>query len=247
MNEEEIVVLTKSIQENADRLGLIWKLTPGAVVTTDPLTVLTDSPDENTLASIPVMSLVGDLVVGTRVMVMSVPPAGQYVIGQLTNIPRGIINANTTNNGAVATATSTTPVPVPSASWDVEPEYVFRDGWVYKVTFQGGTATAGGTAMFGTVQVRLGSATAVGTLLCNWPDAIPAGFNNIVITKNFESYIQNSSGADVTSELSVCAVRNTAASNYIIYGDSVQPLWLTVEEIGLASELPGLATHAVSV
>lgn len=247
INDDDVIALISAVQENAQRLGLIWTLTPAAITAISPLTVRPDSPDGDDSVVIPAVSLVGILPVGTRVMLCSVPPAGQYVIGRLSGQGRGIIGANTTNNGSVATATSTTPVPIPSASWDTEPTYLFRTGYVYKITFAGGVATAGGTAMFGTVQVRKGSATAVGTLLCNWPDGIPAGFNNIVMTRTFISYVQNSTPNDVESQLSVCAVRNTAASNYILYGDSVQPLWLEVEELGRSLDFLGESTHAVSV
>jgi len=85
--DEDVVALIGAVQENAQRLGLIWTLTPGAVVDTSPLTVRLDSPDGDTGVAIPVVSLLGDLPVGVRVMVMTVPPAGQYVVGITSPAP----------------------------------------------------------------------------------------------------------------------------------------------------------------
>jgi hypothetical protein len=247
IGDEDVITLIGAVQDNAQRLGLIWTLTPGTVTAASPLAVRLDSPSGDAEVAIPVVSLIGMLGAGARVMVVSVPPAGQYIIGRISGVGRGVIGANATNNGSVATATSATPVPISSASWDSEPNFLFRSGYVYKVTFAGGVATAGGTAMFGTIQVRKGSASAVGTLLCNWPDGIPAGFNNIVLTRTFVSFIKNSTPIDVKTQLSVCAVRGTAASTYVLYGDAVQPLWLEVEELGLSVDFPGEAVLAISV
>jgi hypothetical protein len=243
--DEDIITLIGALQENAQRLGLTWTLTPGVVYSTLPLSAIPDSPDD-TAIPIPVVSLVGHVGIGVRVMICAVPPAGQYVIGRL-NTDVQILGANATNNGTVATAVSATPVPVASASWDSEPTFKFPNGHLFKITFTGNTATAGATAMSGAVQIRKGSASAAGTLLINWADGIPAGFANVIIFKTFVGYIKNTSGTDVSSALTVAAVRNTAASNFSIYGDGANPVVMTVEDIGLVTAQPTLAIAAQAI
>lgn len=75
---------TQALQENADRLGLVWKKRPATIVSpeSDDPTGVTAVMDGDTVA-INVYSLVGFLPVGARVMCDIVPPSGIYVVGYI--------------------------------------------------------------------------------------------------------------------------------------------------------------------
>jgi hypothetical protein len=78
--DAETVQLARSIVTNADRLGLIWKLRPGTITTSasngSPRVIL-----DGTSQPIRCMSLLGPMMVGTRVITILSPPAGCHVIG----------------------------------------------------------------------------------------------------------------------------------------------------------------------
>lgn len=96
--------------KSADRLGLTWGLRPGTVqLTTSPYSpreasVRMDGDD----GTITVVSLMGDLFVGDRVMVMRVPPAGEYAIGALNRAPSTIYTQAATTNTALIIAETVT-------------------------------------------------------------------------------------------------------------------------------------------
>lgn len=76
------VTAVKALVENAQSLGLTWGLRPG-VVSTDSL--LTSNSVQVTLdgdtAVLDVISLVGPLLEGQRIMTASVPPGGIFIVG----------------------------------------------------------------------------------------------------------------------------------------------------------------------
>jgi len=74
------VQLVRSITENADRLGLVWKLRPGTITTSAPNGTPRVIIDGST-QPIRCMSLLGPMMVGTRVITVLSPPAGCHVIG----------------------------------------------------------------------------------------------------------------------------------------------------------------------
>ncbi len=74
----------KAVKDNATRLGLTWQLVYGTVKDgsdPDKVTVLFDG-DTSSLAA-PTVSLVGPCLTGSRVAVLTVPPAGNYILAQL--------------------------------------------------------------------------------------------------------------------------------------------------------------------
>lgn len=74
------IELVRSIVLNADRLGLVWKIRPATVSTSAPdgaPRVLLDGSTQ----PIRCMSLLGPMMVGTRVMTVLSPPSGCHVIG----------------------------------------------------------------------------------------------------------------------------------------------------------------------
>lgn len=79
LNDATTTQLIRSIIENADRLGLVWKLRPGTVASTSA-TVMQVILDGSTVP-IRCVSLLGPMMVGTRVMTVLTPPSGCHVIG----------------------------------------------------------------------------------------------------------------------------------------------------------------------
>lgn len=71
-----------SLVESAKRLGLTWRMTLGTVTEATSANSLKVQLDGDT-ASIVTVSIIGSRVIGTRVYVITVPPAGNYVIGQV--------------------------------------------------------------------------------------------------------------------------------------------------------------------
>ncbi len=78
---------TMAILENARRLGLIWTLRPGRVVSTVPLKVIPDGDQDIKSDPLGMVSFIGDLWQNARVMTMSVPPGGNFVVGIIDRLP----------------------------------------------------------------------------------------------------------------------------------------------------------------
>lgn len=82
MNGENISdtlsVQAQAVVDRAKALGLTWTLRPASVKTTEP-TVTYDGDTEQVGA----VSLVGSLSPGSRVMMLQIPPAGNYILGRL--------------------------------------------------------------------------------------------------------------------------------------------------------------------
>jgi len=81
-------LISTGVQVAADtgkRLGLTWTLRPGTITAIDPLTVVHDGDFQQT--KIGIISLIGRLPVGTRVMTLGIPPAGNYAIGLIDVVP----------------------------------------------------------------------------------------------------------------------------------------------------------------
>lgn len=78
LGESDVTVTVDELVQQADRLGLTWILRPATVIGDN--TVVYDGEDT---VEQPVTSLIGLLKSDTRVMVMFVPPSGNYIIGVL--------------------------------------------------------------------------------------------------------------------------------------------------------------------
>lgn len=96
-----ITQITELLRQ-ADRLGLTWGRRPGTVqsttglFTTTQASVIMDGDD----VGITVVSLVGALVVGDRVMVDRVPPSGLYAIAKI-DPPASFAQASTVDSATV--------------------------------------------------------------------------------------------------------------------------------------------------
>src|SRR4026209_129822 len=84
-----ISVGTQSLVENASRLGLTWQLKLGTVVAVSATGAAQVTLDADTVP-IGVVSMVGLLTINERVYVMSVPPSGNFVVGQVAAQESGL-------------------------------------------------------------------------------------------------------------------------------------------------------------
>lgn len=78
----------QEIQALAEPLGLAWQMRLAVVVNGDTpsdVQIIFDGDAVDSAAAVRGQSMIGPLATGARVHVMSVPPAGQYVVGYLTS------------------------------------------------------------------------------------------------------------------------------------------------------------------
>lgn len=73
--------LLRSIVSNSDKLGLSWSMRPGTTVEPDPTDGSTRVIIDGSTTAIPIMSFIGQVPAGARVMVLISPPAGHHIIG----------------------------------------------------------------------------------------------------------------------------------------------------------------------
>ncbi len=105
------MTLVQSIKDNAQRLGLVWTLSYATVNNgDDPSNVQAtfDGPQATNMSQTPLVSLIGRIGEAVRVAVMSVPPAGQYIIGTIGTATPGLIveASSTTGTGAIGAETT---------------------------------------------------------------------------------------------------------------------------------------------
>jgi hypothetical protein len=88
MMPELVGVGIQSLVENASRLGITWKLSLGTITSTGLTpTVLVDG-DEIPIGAVP---MCGNLKIDSRVYVMSIPPSGNYIVGQVAERESGSV------------------------------------------------------------------------------------------------------------------------------------------------------------
>jgi len=104
---ELLSTAARGIVDNANRLGLTWRLSIGTVMeasSSNRLLVILDGDE----AEISVTSMMGEVTVGRRVYVVSIPPSGNYVIGSVSQIFPGQRIATTTETTISAGFTTET-------------------------------------------------------------------------------------------------------------------------------------------
>lgn len=142
----------------------------------------------------------------------------------------GLVNAG----AAVATSVAGAEAAIPAASWAHEPSLTFKNGRLYRLTlvWAYGLSTAALTGF--TVKLRKGSASTVGQILgqtsaMDTQNAIFRGGQPLIC------YVQNISGADITTKISATIKRAAGTADPSLYGDSAgNPFTLTIEDIGKA-------------
>lgn len=164
------------------------------------------------------------------------------------SMPRGFLGANATNNGTVCTTVGAAEIAVPSAQWDAEPGFELPDDRLFWWISQGFTiesSGAGSNASF--LGVRKGQATIVGTALSYVELIDPPGYGGFTRSYAASGFFKNTSGALVSTNLSLTIQRAVGAGNCSLYGDNTGRLTLGVFDIGKASDNPNFAGILTSV
>lgn len=81
IEQPAITATVRALIDQSYRLGLTWKLRPATINSSSPLTAVYDGDSE----PIFMVSLIGSVLADTRVMALTVPPSGNFIIGNLTN------------------------------------------------------------------------------------------------------------------------------------------------------------------
>lgn len=240
------VARIKALQENADRLGLIWRLRPATVVgsvtnSADRAAVVIDGDVSRDPVPIDAVSMIGPLQPGARVYVITSPPAGNHIVGRV-NAALAVtsMDANRTGGGDATGAITTTEVAIPSANYAEEPLFSFAGNSVFRVIVTFLLVATVEPDTFN-LRVRKGAATITGTLLANWQRNAYGGNNGENLS--FIGYFTNTGPSVVQSKLSLSAIRVAGSGSIFLYG----PVTVAIENMGSTANLPGLAAGAVSV
>lgn len=161
---------------------------------------------------------------------------------------RGIIGTMYAAVGSGSAASSTTSEDaVDSSVWAQEPQFTILAGYLYRVfgvyqIYQDGTAS-----MRGQFMIRQGRSTTTGAILQRSYLEPPTTANRVA-SFAFEGWFKNASGPDVTTYLSMCVLRDAGANTLSLYaGDSLSPLWVSVEEVSTVGANPSIAPMAIEI
>jgi len=218
----------EELLRHAKRLGLIWDLRPATVSNTTASTLGAYEPivimdQDVATAAIPVVSFVGPVAVNMRVMVMRVPPAGNYIIG--------IISANAVKRyeiGSVAshgtTITTTETVLETFTNFAILPQAAYR------IEVDGALVAATTTL----TRFRLRKTNTAGQSL-SASDAFP-GVGLGQGPMRHVGYFRNTGAATLTYNLVLTAA--TFASTSTWYADSETPRYVSIQYAGPAVDYP---------
>lgn len=210
----------QAVQDNAERLGLVWKRKRATITSADePVMAVLDADTE----PIAVTSMIGPVEVGQRVYVDVVPPSGNFVVGGVDLIAVG------TTVGWVASRSNAGPITaeVPILMTTNTP---FVAGRAYKISFQNDVSSG---ASFDTGVHRVYSGSILGTLLhatgfqLNQTPGFTEGFYSEVTV-----IAATTAARTITLSLFVVAGPATAV------GSAAQLRWLKVEYVGPGSKFP---------
>jgi len=104
---ELLSTAAKGIVDNANRLGLTWRLSVGTVTeasSANRFLVVLDGDE----VEISVTSMMGAVTVGRRVYVISLPPSGNYAVGMVSGLSPGTRIATQTRTSTPAAFTAET-------------------------------------------------------------------------------------------------------------------------------------------
>lgn len=218
----------EELLRQAKRLGLIWDLRPGTVTNTSASTFGAYEPivvmdGDVVTAAIPTVSLVGPLAVNMRVMVMRVPPAGNYVIGNLSvaAIKRYEIGALANHGTTITTVetlleTFTNFTALPGAAYRIE-----VDGWLLAAT----------TVL---TSFRLRKTNTAGQTL-SASDAFPGGGLSQGPMRHV-GYFVNRTTSPVTSNLVLTGITLSGTSTW--GADAERPRYVSIQYCGPSVDYP---------
>jgi hypothetical protein len=145
--------------------------------------------------------------------------------------------ARTSGFTVTAGAAPTAEVAIPAASWDKEATITCRPGHVYRFKWSGQLAVSGVIGFAGgTIRIRVGSATIVGTEVAR--TYVAASTNAWEPTSDGEGLAAYTGGVAASRTFSLTIQRNTGAAgtNLLIDSDSASPVVLEVIDEGLYVE-----------
>jgi hypothetical protein len=210
----------------ARRLGLTWGLRPGLVVDTTAAggpynpRVQLDGDDEST--TIIAASLAGGLAVGMRVMVMFVPPAGNYVVGIIssTSVQR-YEEGGFTNHATTITTTETV--------LETFSRFNLMSGAAYRVEIDGWLLAGAGLFTF----FRLRETNAAGQVLTASDAFVGQGL--VQASMRHVGYFINNTGTQVTD---LVLTGQTLSSTSTWGADTGRPRYVSIQYAGPAVEYP---------
>lgn len=131
MTEQAVELATNTVEgvkNNAAALGITWDLQPATIVSVDGDNIRgTIDGDED--ITIMLLSLIGYVAPGTRVMTLKVPPSGTYIISAI-----GYVNDSAYTSFAMVTTAATPPTVgagSQGARWTViKHRTILLEGWV---------------------------------------------------------------------------------------------------------------------
>lgn len=104
-NPDIIGTTVKALQEHARSLGLTWSLRPGTVTSVDGGVLVTLDGDAAIISAVNLLDFVS---IGDRVMIISVPPSGNFIVGLVGGVSAaGVLNDSSTAAGGTTSATFT--------------------------------------------------------------------------------------------------------------------------------------------
>lgn len=213
----------------ADRLGLTWGLRPGTVNSiAAPFSAREASVQmDGDTVTIPVVSLIGDLIVGDRVMVMRVPPSGEYAIGALNRItpapPASTTPFTEVSTGEHGPVGSETVVLILDSA-------TLKLGTAYRIEVSATIYAASGL----TSQFRVRKTGISGAIWAVSPQFIGAG-GTILVPAWWTAFVTPSS-ADITSQLVVTLQSSAGGTTQV--GSADAPRFFSVTPEGPAADYP---------
>lgn len=206
----------QTIAENAKRLGLTWRLTLGTVIEVVDANLSLVRLDGDT-ASIGAISMIGSPVVSSRVYVITIPPAANYVVGSVSTFYPGQRIATTTRTANSGTFTAETVIDSVTAS--------LITGKTYKVVFYGRFFK---DVADGIIRARIREDSISGTEL-----AITQLYSATVINQSFPIYIEVLYTAVATGDKTFVATgaRQTGTGNVTAQASATAPTYLYVEYV----------------
>lgn len=226
-----VKALADAVLERARRLGLVWRLRPATVTSAGTIRVQIDGDT----APIRVVSMLGPVAVGARVMVLITPPAGNHIVGWIGapapgGGPDGLAFSEA-NSAAITTAATV----VLSAA------VTLRARTAYRVELGGGaTSSASGLLVDFRIQRAAapgGAALPLGEFY-RWPTAGAS-----VINIDGVRYIRRTEATDLSTVVELTLACSSTPGTVVHIGAPGRPRYLQITACGEAAKFP----HAVAV
>jgi hypothetical protein len=149
--------------------------------------------------------------------------------------PIRLIGANISTQGTLITTSGAEAV-VPSAKWDHEPSITFKSGHLFRFSLLIGAYANPGPDYLAVVRLRQGSAAIGGAQLAYrpWPVTLISFAGGSIA---FTDWFCNTTGAAVTTALTLSVESYAALGQVGLYGDTGQVAKLSVEDYGPMDEL----------